>query len=472
MIFTSFEFIAFFLLVIVIRNSITNFSAERWFLLIVSYLFYMSWSVPYVGLILFTSSVDYYVARRMGQIEDNRTRKGLLVISLILNLGLLGYFKYTNFLVSNVTFGLASFGFQMDPVHYSILLPVGISFFTFQSMSYTIDVYRKNIPACQSMRDFLLYVAFFPQLVAGPIVRAADLLPQLLKKVRASAKDIETGLVLFAIGAIKKSVLSDQIAPHVDAIFSNPANFDAPTLVLGALGYAAQIYCDFSGYTDMAIGCARMLGYRFPENFQMPYSSVNITEFWRRWHMSLSTWLRDYLYIPLGGNRRGIPRMYLNLFLTMLLGGLWHGASWNFIIWGAIHGGALAIHKFWRTKMDAAGIAAKSNFLGVIASRCLTLGIVLVGWIFFRAQTFTDASNYLSRIFTWQSGGGRLLSPQILGVLAVLFVVHLAISKNRNWAEEIAQKSFPMRMAAYTALLLIIACFGATDASPFIYFQF
>jgi len=473
MIFTSFEFLLFFLVVILVRNSIRNFNAERWFLLIVSYLFYASWSVPYVGLILFTSTVDWYVARRLGVVEAPHRRKLLLLISIVLNLGLLGFFKYTNFLLNNVSFGLHALGLPVQPVHYNILLPVGISFFTFQSMSYTIDVYRRQIPPCQNLKDFLLYVAFFPQLVAGPIVRAAALLPQLLRRVRASAEDIEAGLALFAVGAIKKTVISDQVSPHVDAIFANPGGFDALSLMLGAIGYAVQIYCDFSGYSDMAIGCARILGYRFPENFQMPYSSVNITEFWRRWHISLSTWLRDYVYIPLGGNRRGVGRMYWNLMLTMLLGGLWHGASWNFIIWGGLHGGALALHKLWRDKMGKP--VETSAFISTIktsGSHVLTLGLVLVGWVFFRAQTLHEAVQFLSRMFTFDRTGTHMISPQILGGTFVVFLAHLMVGKNRNWAEEIANKSIPERVLAYSALLFIITCFGATDSAPFIYFQF
>ena len=214
-------------------------------------------------------------------------------------------------------------------------------------MTYTIETYRRRIKPCHSARDFLLFVAFFPQLLAGPINRAVDLLPQFAQRIRASAIDFEIGLVQFAMGAVKKLVISDQIAPNVDLIFKAPGSFDGFTLFQGALGYAIQIYCDFSGYSDMAIGTARMMGFRFMENFQMPYSAVTITEFWRRWHISLSTWLRDYLYIPLGGTRSGAARLYVNIMITMLLGGLWHGASWNFVFWGGLHGLSLAVHKAW-----------------------------------------------------------------------------------------------------------------------------
>ena len=266
-------------------------------------------------------------------------------------------------------------------------------------MTYTIETYRRRIKPCHSARDFLLFVAFFPQLLAGPINRAADLLPQFARRIRASAVDFEIGLIQFGIGAIKKLVISDQISPNVDLIFKAPGNFDGFTLLQGALGYAIQIYCDFSGYSDMAIGSARMMGFRFMENFQMPYSAVTITEFWRRWHISLSTWLRDYLYIPLGGNRKGPPRMYANIMVTMLLGGLWHGASWNFVFWGGLHGVSLAIHKAWMALNPFASLKENPAFRVIwsFVSRLLTLGS-RASWLdFFRAESWTIASQYVAQ---------------------------------------------------------------------------
>jgi alginate O-acetyltransferase complex protein AlgI len=285
---------------------------------------------------------------------------------------------------------------------------------------------------------------------------------------------MEAGLALFGLGAVKKVVISDQIAPHVDLIFSSPAQYDALTLLQGAMGYAVQIYCDFSGYSDMAIGCARMMGFRFLDNFQMPYSATTITEFWRRWHISLSTWLRDYLYIPLGGNRRGPVRTYVNLLLTMLLGGLWHGASWNFVIWGGLHGAALAAHKLWLavTRSATEQLGGVQKQLWEMASHAGTLAVVLVGWIFFRAQTLGDACRMLGRIVSWETAGVRVVSPQIVAALAAVLLVHLLVSKQRNWAEEIPQRHPVTRVLAYSALLILIVCLGATDAAPFIYFQF
>jgi alginate O-acetyltransferase complex protein AlgI len=474
MIFTSFEFVVFFLMVMLVRSCLRSFSAEKTFLLVASYAFYMSWSISCGFLILLTSLLDYFVGVGLGKIREPYKRKLLLIVSIVANLGVLAFFKYTNFFVDNVWGIMNAFGLNAPRWHYDIILPAGISFFTFQSMTYTIETYRGNIPACHRPRDFLLFVAFFPQLLAGPINRAIDLLPQFTQRLRASIPQIESGLAQFALGAVKKIVISDQIAPHVDLIFAAPDKYGPLTLLIGAMGYGIQIYCDFSGYSDMAIGVARIMGFRFMENFQMPYSAVNITEFWRRWHISLSTWLRDYLYIPLGGNRLGIRRTYFNLVVTMVLGGLWHGASWNFVFWGALHGGALAIHKAWST-LNPFGNLNKQPFFQFawrLFSRVLTLGVVLLGWIFFRSQTWSAATEYVGRIFAWPTDGMQFLSPYILAAIAAVFFVHLAVPKDRNWAHEIADRSLPVRGFAYAGLLFVLVTLSATDSAPFIYFQF
>jgi alginate O-acetyltransferase complex protein AlgI len=472
--FTSFEFVVFILGVILVRSCIRNFTIEKWFLLVASYVFYMSWSIPYALLIIFTSLVDFLIGVWLGQIGDQRKRKLLLVMSIVANLGVLAYFKYTNFLLDNLWSGLTGLGFQISRWQYEIILPLGISFFTFQSMTYTIETYRRNIQPVHNLRDFMLFVAFFPQLLAGPINRASNLLPQFKEHICVIAQDIEVGLAQFGLGAVKKLVISDRIAPHVDLIFKSPGNYDGFTLLQGLLGYALQIYCDFSGYSDMAIGSARMMGFRFMENFQMPYSAVNITEFWRRWHISLSTWFRDYLYIPLGGNRKGVACTYINLIVTMLLCGLWHGANWNFVFWGGLHGVSLAIHRVW---VAWAPLSALENrpifqFVLTVSARLLTLGVVLLGWLFFRAQSWSDAIEYLSRLIAWSHDGTRFVSPYILPALVAVFLTHLLIQKDRNWAQEIQERLIPERIMFYAALALLIVCLGATDSAPFIYFQF
>jgi len=474
MIFTSFEFICFFVFALVVRSTLNNFSWEKNFLLVASYVFYMSWSIPCGLLILATSLIDYGVGLGLERIEEQRKRKMLLVVSIVVNLGVLGFFKYTNFALDNAWSLLGMLGFHPEKWHYEIILPAGISFFTFQNMTYTIETYRRSIKVCHSPRDFLLFGAFFPQLLAGPINRAADLLPQFAKRVRPTVRDFETGLAQFGLGAVKKLVISDQIAAHVDLIFSAPGNYDALTLLQGAVGYGIQIYCDFSGYSDMAIGCARMMGFKFMENFQMPYSAVNITEFWRRWHISLSSWFRDYLYIPLGGNRQGPVRTYFNLMVTMLLCGLWHGASWNFVFWGGMHGVALAAHRIWKNcfpekEQEHASVA---GFFGNVFSRIMTLSVVLVGWVFFRTQSWGEAMAFLSGLLNWGGDGTRMVSPYILAAFAGVLGAHLLVQKDRNLMHEIPDRALPIKIAAYASLAVLLAFLSATDSAPFIYFQF
>lgn len=474
MIFTSFEFIAFFAAVMVLRLTLPSLQAEKWLLLVASYIFYGSWNPAYLLLLVGVSLLDYLVGRGLAKTEGVTRRRWLLAVSIAGNLGLIAYFKYTNFFLDNVEAGLHALGFSVDCPNYSILLPVGVSFFTFQSMSYTIDVYRGHLHPCRNLRDFLLFVSFFPQLVAGPIVRAADYLPQLHKRMRATLEEFESGLALFGLGVIKKAVISDQISAHVDEIFAAPGQYDGATLLCGLIGYTIQIYCDFSGYSDMAIGAARMMGYRFMENFRMPYGAASVTEFWRRWHISLSAWLRDYLYIPLGGNRRGPVRTYWNLLVTMLLGGLWHGASWNFVIWGGIHGGALCVHKLWRDRHPVAAFPESTAWSACtkVLAHLATLSVVLLGWIFFRAQGFSLAWTYLTRLVTWQDSGTRLLSPQILTAAAGVLVAHFAFARNPDWVEHLSPKPVLLRALVYSAVLALIACFAASEAAPFIYFQF
>jgi alginate O-acetyltransferase complex protein AlgI len=474
MIFTSFEYVLFFVIVLVGRSLIRNYFWEKLFLLVASFAFYMSWSIPCGFLILATSLIDYFVGVGLGRIEDPRGRRMLLIASIVANLGVLAFFKYTNFILANVSSGLALFGFHTPPWQYDIILPAGISFFTFQSMTYTIETYRRNIKPCHTPSDFLLFVSFFPQLLAGPINRAKDLLPQFSHRVRATAAEFESGLLQFGIGALKKLAISDQIAGQVDLIFATPGKFDGFTLLQGALGYGIQIYCDFSGYSDMAIGSARMMGFKFMENFQMPYSSVTITEFWRRWHISLSSWFRDYLYIPLGGNRKGETRTYVNLLTTMLLCGLWHGASWNFVVWGGLNGVALSVHRIW-TRINPLPILEHNLALSRIwnlFSRFLTLFVVLIGWVFFRAQSLSVAWEYLTSMLSRTHSGQRFVSPYIWPAFFALLVTHLLVQKDRNLALELPEKGMFIRVVGYTAILLMIVCLGATDSAPFIYFQF
>jgi alginate O-acetyltransferase complex protein AlgI len=477
-IFTSFEFVLFFALVVLVRSCLRSLSAEKWFLLAASFAFYLSWSVPCVLLILFTSLADFSIGRKLGQTAVPNARKRLLLLSVAVNLGLLGFFKYSNFFLENLCAVLNVLGWKIGSLNYNIPLPPAISFFTFASLSYVMDVYYERIPACPSARDYTLFVTFFPKLLSGPIMRAGEFLPQLNARPRITAEDLEIGLSYFLIGAVKKLVIADQVASHVSLIFSAPAQYDGLTLLMGLLGYTAQVYCDFSGYSDMAIGCGRMLGFRLPENFQLPYSSASITEFWRRWHITLSRWFRDYLFLPLELATRDNPnptfRVARNMTLTMLLCGLWHGASWNFVIWGGIHGGALAAHKAWTSWDPLAALKHRPAFQRMWGgcSHLLTLGVVVLSMVFFRAQSFSDAAAYLKRLLSWSHSGTRLNSPYILAAVVGVFVVHLLVRKDRNLALELPQMPMVQRIAGYATLLVLLVLLGATDSSPFIYFKF
>jgi alginate O-acetyltransferase complex protein AlgI len=472
MVFTSFEFVIFFMLVLLARAAARDFQKEKWLLLGASYVFYMAWNPRGIFLLAGVSAFDYSIGLALHNTSKQIHRRMLLAASIAGNLGLLAYFKYINFFIETGTTLLGAIGFHVTPPMLSVLLPVGISFFTLKSMSYTFDVYWRRIEPCVNIRDYFLFVSFFPELIAGPIVRAQLLLPQLQRRVRASITEIESGLILFAIGAVKKLVVSDQISSHVDIIFASPASFAGATLLMGVCGYAVQIYCDFSGYSDMAIGIARIMGYQFPENFRMPYASANITEFWRRWHMSLSFWLRDYLYIPLGGSRKGTLNTYRNLLLTMVIGGLWHGASWNFVVWGTLHGFALSVHKLWLDYGPAGQwLSRVPEVARLSAARAATLVTVIVGWVFFRAQGLTDATEFIKGIVLWRSGV-QMLSPEILLAIAAVVVAHIGIARDRDWVDEMITRPLWVRACSYTMIGATIVCLAAAEASPFIYFQF
>lgn len=478
MIFTSFEFVAFFATLLLLSGLLRNFNAKTWLLLIASWLFYMSWSVPCVLLILFTSLLDWFIARKLAQTTDASRRKNLLVTSLTMSLGLLAFFKYSNFFLDNLGELLRLLGANVTLRHYSYILPPAISFYTFSSMGYVLDVYYERTPVCQSARDYTLFTAFFPKLLSGPIVKAGEMLPQIKERLRITAEEAEIGLSYCLIGAVKKMVVADQIAPHVNLIFSAPAQYDGPTLLVGLMGYAVQIYCDFSGYSDMAIGFARILGFRLPENFQMPYSASSITEFWRRWHMTLSKWFRDYVFLPLEIATRGNPypnvRVSINILAMMLLVGLWHGPSWNYVIFGGIHGLALVIHKLWTgwRPLELLKKHVVGKHAWTVCAHLLTLGVALLGFVFFRTPTFAEAMSYLGRLLHWQHGGTRLDSPYIAAAVGAVLLAHLLIRKDRNLALELPGRSMPLRIACYTALFLLLVLLGATDSSPFIYFQF
>lgn len=433
-----------------------------------SLFFYYKSSGLYFLLLVFSTIVEYNFARWIADSPSPARRKLLLTLSLVVNLGMLFYFKYTNFFLS----GFQALTGQPVPVLH-VLLPVGISFYTFQTLSYTLDVYRNQIKPLRNIWDFAFFVSFFPQLVAGPIVRASDFIPQIPKKPFISRADMGRAVLLIAAGLFKKAVISDYISlNYVERIFDMPTRYSGIENLLGVYGYALQIYCDFSGYSDIAIGIALLLGYKLPPNFLSPYQSTSITEFWRRWHISLSSWLRDYLYIPLGGNRKGVFRQYLNLFLTMLLGGLWHGASLTFVLWGALHGAALAVDKLFK-QLFKPGDGWLIKLLGWV----ITFHFVCFCWIFFRAGTFEVASQVIHQI---THNLRPDLLPQVLAsfrpvftLVALGYLLH-ALPDGFTFRLEgfMGRRSVVTQAALITVIIWLVIQVKSAEIQPFIYFQF
>lgn len=463
MLFVEFRFFIFFTAVFAITWLLKSNGQRKAFLLAASYVFYGAWDWRFLSLIIFSTLVDYILARRIEATQPDRKRKQYLTLSIITNLGMLGFFKYFGFFTDSFVVFSDMMGFSVNRVTLDIVLPVGISFYTFQTMSYTIDVYRRKIAAEKSLLDVGFYVAFFPQLVAGPIVRAIDFLPQLARKREIKDVAFKALILLFIIGFIKKACISDNIAPYVDMVFEDPQAYSALSIRVAIMLYAAQIYCDFSGYTDMAIACAGLLGYHLPRNFNAPYLATSIIDFWHRWHISLSTWLRDYLYIPLGGNRYGSWHRYRNIMITMLLGGLWHGAAWTFVIWGGLHGIALSANHLWNERVGKS--------LGIIAGWFLTICIVCLCWIFFRSDTLSEAL-YLSGVYLMgDAKGADNFKALIIALPAILFFVHLVWYKYK--LEDYFSKVNNLLFSVLIGLLIALAvAFIPTGYKPFIYFQF
>ncbi len=468
MFFNSFEFLIFFIIVVgVYWSTKSNSTARISFLIFASYYFYMSWNWKFAGLILFSTILDFIAGRYIYHTTKITIRRYWLIASLVGNLGCLGFFKYYNFFSSNVKFFFDNLGLNLSVSHWEIILPVGISFYTFQTLSYTIDIYRRNLKPTHSFLNFALFVSFFPQLVAGPIVRAKDFLPQLEKKPKYNDQFALEGVVQIFFGLFKKICIGDVIAVSlVDPAFNNPSHFSGITLLFAVYGYAMQIYCDFSGYSDVAIGAAKILGFKLPKNFNRPYLSTSITDFWRRWHLSLSSWLRDYLYIPLGGNKKGTNRTYINLMITMLLGGLWHGAAWNFIFWGGLHGLFLMIERLIGVKNEV-----KSSLKNVILKRLFTFHMVCLTWILFRATSAESGFLIFKRIITLADGDSGF-SLQFIIALIIGYFIHF-FPQSIKYNLQLHFTKYPVFVqAGVLSVLLFIFMLINVDNSPFIYFQF
>ena len=467
-----FLFAGFLLFYALLRRST---SVRIIYVILFSLYFYYKSSGVYFLLLVFAAASDYWIARALYRTRRPWLRRSWVVLSIAVNIGMLGYFKYTNFLIdiSNRLFGEGFLQFR------NIFLPVGISFFVFQSLSYTIDIYRRQLRPLDRWTDYLFYLSFFPQLVAGPIVRAKDFIPQICRPLHVSREMFGTGVFLILTGLFKKAIVSDYISLNfVDRIFDEPLLYSGFECLAGIYGYALQIYCDFSGYSDMAIGIALLLGFRFPKNFDSPYKAATITEFWRRWHISLSTWLRDYLYIPLGGNRKGRVRTYINLLITMLLGGLWHGAAMRFVLWGALHGAALALHKLWLKFVPRAkATGAEMSWGWRIAGIFFTFNLVCFGWLMFRAESMQTVSLMLHQIF---SNFNLAVAPQVLkGYLSVFllmgagYALHmLPASADRTAQRIVAASPTVVQVLLAAGMIWCVMQIKSSDIQPFIYFQF
>jgi len=472
MLFNTWEFALFFGIVFAAYHLMAKRS-QNLLLLGASYFFYGWWDWRFCSLLALSTVVDYTVARLMVN-HTGRKRKALLLVSVITNLSILGFFKYFNFFMDSTANMLSSVGFNPDLPTLYIILPVGISFYTFQTMAYTIDVYRGKLKPCRDPIVFGVYVSYFPQLVAGPIERAQNLLPQFAAVRRVTADHLSSGTILILIGLLRKVVIADGVAPMVNSAFGDPTGATSLELTRAVLCFSLQIYGDFAGYSDMARGVSRLLGIELMENFQQPYFATSITSFWRRWHVSLSTWLRDYLYIPLGGNRGPKWFVYRNLLLTMLLGGLWHGAAWTFVIWGAIHGLALAVHKLYLGDRKPDDTINMRNPLSLIkAGTCwaVTMFVVALAWVFFRAQSFESAIQVISGIFAFRGSvdAYSLRVPVFMVLLILLIDIPQAIK-----ADHTVVLRWPVlaRGVTYAAMMIVLAVYGNSNDVPFIYFQF
>jgi alginate O-acetyltransferase complex protein AlgI len=472
MLFNSLTFVAFFAVVLLAHNLPFSWRTKKFNLLIASYLFYAAWNPPFVVLLWISTLVDWWVARWLFQETRTGRRRLLLFLSIAVNLGILGYFKYGGFLLDNWTALMSGFGLTWEAPSWDIVLPVGISFYTFQTMAYSLDVYLRRAEPARSFLDFALFVTFFPQLVAGPIVRPTHLIPQFEVPRRAWGRQILWGLSLMTLGMFEKIVVADgALAPAADAVYGAPGALAWTDAWLGTLAFSGQIFSDFAGYSTTAIGAALCLGFSLPDNFRYPYAAIGFSDFWRRWHISLSTWLRDYLYIPLGGNRKGPGRTYVNLMLTMLLGGLWHGASWTFVVWGGLHGAYLAVERFLGKRYRGARVARTLLFR--IGLALLTYFLVNVTWVFFRAQDFSMAWRLIRSMLLL--GDGAKVLPTVFVVQVVVVITGMLIVQWRMRSrslEDLATRTPWWLTATAVALMLFAITITQGSGDAFIYFQF
>lgn len=478
MLFNSFTFLFFFTAVYTLYLLLSRkVTLQNILLLIASYIFYGYWNWRFLILIWISTITDYSVGRLIGRTDDSSPagkyqRKIYLAISVIINLTLLGFFKYFNFFADSFINFLNVFGFEADPFTINIILPVGISFYTFQTLSYTIDIYRKRMEPTSNLLNFAVFVAFFPQLVAGPIERAVNLIPQIENPRRLKTDQIAAGLYLIIWGYFKKIVIADNLGQIADQVFNNYTNYQGLDIIFGVVAFAFQIYGDFSGYSDIARGIARLMGFELMVNFRLPYFALNPADFWQRWHISLSSWLRDYLYIPLGGNRKGQLNTYRNLAITMLLGGLWHGAAWNFVIWGGYHGLILILFRiFEKRPVHIDPWEGRFSHVYIGFRMLLMMVLTLFGWLFFRGGS-------AQQIFYMITNLSSATSPETLGFLQniLFFIIPLIVIQIYQYITRdlliLLKARLPIQILLYGWMLLWIIIFGVRESTEFIYFQF
>jgi D-alanyl-lipoteichoic acid acyltransferase DltB (MBOAT superfamily) len=473
MLFNSFVFFVFLAVVLPIFYCLPTKTSKNVFLLIASYVFYGYWDWRFCALLILSTIIDFYIGLKIHNARTAQLSKRYFLVSLITNLGILGVFKYFNFFIESFQTLSEKLGWQLDMLHLNVILPVGISFYTFQTLSYSIDVYRKKLKPAENIIDFALFVSIFPQLVAGPIERASDLLPQLTVKLKPSIEQIKQGVVLIVMGLFRKVIIGDSAGRYVDNIFSNMAHYSSYELIFGLIMFSIQIYADFSGYSHIARGTAKMLGVELMKNFEQPYLSQNITEFWRRWHISLSTWLKDYLYIALGGNRKGTISTYVNIIITMLLGGLWHGASWNFVIWGGLHGIYLSIHKMMLKGEKIPERITKLN-LSTVLKVFLTYCLVLFTWLFFRSTSWDMTTLYFSKIYYWETTEhATIITVVMISFVSLTLLLDYFEYASKKHTFLLNIKSWGVKVGILLALFIVsIAYMFQSEPLPFIYFQF
>ena len=482
MTFTSLTFLLFFPLVFFLYWRKPEQRWQNGILVLASYFFYGWWDYRFCALMMLSSFVDYFIGIAVHETEDNRKRRSYLLFSLFANLGLLGYFKYYNFFSDSLATFLSQFGWTVHPVIAEVILPVGISFYTFQTLSYTIDIYRGKLEPTRNLIDYLAFVSFFPQLVAGPIERATNLIPQFAVKREFSGTEAAEGCRQILWGFFKKLVIADRLAVSVDAAYNSPNDASELSLILATVFFAFQIYCDFSAYSDIAIGTAKMFRINLMRNFAYPYFSQSVTEFWRRWHISLSTWFRDYVFIPLGGSRCSTSRVCFNLMLTFVLSGLWHGADWKFIVWGAINGAALVAEKLFMVQRPASDMPGGEGWFpspSVFFRMLYTFAIICIGWVFFRAASSTDACLIIYKMLQFPL---VLTKPETYGLVTemknglLLFLLFWVIEwVQRRHPHPVFFSNWPTvyRWSAYTVIFWSTLGLMLTNRlNPFIYFTF